>query len=175
MKKLTVLLVLLILSGLVEGQTQLCNHSDSPITITYKGESLSVNENESIFWLNAPPGNFVAYVLQQCPVGGDTALMVKKIGFVPLINDHGVIVFSRFDRPLPVFVTNTKNVELVLEYGPNVVFISPGVCRQLPDIYVTSDLSATIFLSEYRSGQIGTAEARIVRLLIEKDRLSAVL
>lgn len=175
MKKLTFLLVLLSFGGFVKSQTQLCNHSDSPITITYNGESLSVNDNESVFWLNAPPGNFVAYVLQQCPVGGDTSLMVKKIGFVPLVNDHGLIVFNRFDRPLPVFVTNTKNVELVLEYGPNVVFISPGACRQLPDIYVTSDLSATIILSEYRSGQIGVAEAKVVRLLIEKDRLSAVL
>jgi len=175
MKNLTVLLVLLFSSGLAQAQTQLCNHTDNPITLTYKGESLSVNENESIFWLNAPPGNFVAYVMQRCQVGNDTSLMIKKIGFVPLFNDRGVIVFSNFDQPLPVFVKNTQNVEIMIEYGPNVVFIYPGVSRQLPDIYVNSDLAATIIQSEYRSGQLGKAEAVIVRFRIEKDRLSAVL
>ncbi len=175
MKKLTVMLVLLLGFLMCRAQTQIYNQTDYSVTITYKGESVSIMGNESIFWTNAPPGKFIAYVLQQRRIEGDSTLMVKKIGFVPLLNDRGLIVFSDFDRPLPVFVKNSQNVELVLEYGPNVVFISPGDCRQLPDIYVTSDLSATILLSEYRSGQIGAAEARVVRLLIEKDRLSAVL
>lgn len=144
---------------LAQAQTQLYNQSDSDIALIYEGVPIPVPANSVLFWNEAPPGQFIAYIYRYISDIEDTSCrVVEKMGFVALENENGIIIFDRFRRPLPVFLANHTSREMLVEYSNLSVFIQSGATVILPGIFITPNGEATVLISECRGDFINPAQ-----------------
>ncbi len=169
-----IMLFSLSFATLAEAQTQLYNQSDKDIALMYDGDVIPVPANTALFWPEAPSGQFIAYIYQRMPGVIDTdARIVKKLGFMTLENENGVIIFDRFQQSLPAVVTNYKDIEVVVEYNNLSVFIQSGATAVLPDIFITPTGQATLLISECQGNLINPAQPLVLSFATSIDCLRA--
>jgi hypothetical protein len=134
-------------------QATFSNQSNENVSLIYEGKTLYVEANAAVVWPEIPMGEFIAYVYKKAKI--DSVDLIKKIGFVRFKNEKSLVIFSDKTQAMPVYIHNSRECKILIEYGKNAVFIAANSTSLLPDYYILPDFISTILWTEYCDDECG--------------------